>query len=85
MNLTFKGTHFTHFFFYIKLDVDHDGCISWPEFLAFQVKSRQALEATWPMDIKSIRNEFSNLDMDGSGSISRSEFLDVFSRLHGSR
>lgn len=65
------------------LDEDGSKEISWSEFLAFQVKARKALEATWPMDLKSLRREFSALDSDGNGSITKEEFLQVFGAMHG--
>ncbi len=62
-----------------------DGEISWNEFLTFQVEARKALEATWSMDIRTLRREFSHLDSDGNGRISKSEFVDVFVKLHSTR
>ena len=66
-------------------DEDDSGEITWCEFLAFQVKARKALEATWPMDLKMLRNEFAAIDEDGSGSVSREEFENTFARLFGTR
>ena len=58
-------------------DINHDSEISWNEFLAFQGQAKSSLKATWPFDVTQIRNEFSNLDIDGSGAISREEFIQV--------
>ena len=62
---------------YIFLDINHDSEISWNEFLAFQGQAKTSLKAKWPFDVTQIRNEFSNMDMDGSGAISRDEFIQV--------
>ena len=62
---------------YIFLDINHDSEISWNEFLAFQGQAKSSLKAKWPFDVTQIRNEFSNMDMDGSGAISRDEFIQV--------
>ena len=35
------------------------------------------LKAKWPFDISSIRQEFRDIDEDGSGTISKAEFLKV--------
>ena len=58
-------------------DINHDSEISWNEFLAFQGQAKSSLKAKWPFDVTQIRNEFSNMDMDGSGAISRDEFIQV--------
>ena len=58
-------------------DINHDSEISWNEFLAFQGQAKTSLKAKWPFDVTQIRNEFSNMDMDGSGAISRDEFIQV--------
>ena len=58
-------------------DINHDSEISWNEFLAFQGQAKSSLKAKWPFDVTQIRNEFSNMDMDGSGAISRDEFVQV--------
>ena len=62
---------------FIFLDINHDSEISWNEFLAFQGQAKTSLKAKWPFDVTQIRNEFSNMDMDGSGAISRDEFIQV--------
>ena len=62
---------------HIFLDINHDSEISWNEFLAFQGQAKTSLKAKWPFDVTQIRNEFSNMDMDGSGAISRDEFIQV--------
>ena len=62
---------------HIFLDINHDSEISWNEFLAFQGQAKSSLKAKWPFDVTQIRNEFSNMDMDGSGAISRDEFIQV--------
>jgi len=64
------------------IDVDKNLEISWEEFLAFQAKAKMSLEASWPFDVSEIRQEFSDIDTDGSGTISKSEFVDVFSNVY---
>ena len=60
------------------IDIDGNLEITWNEFLAFQAKAKSTLKAEWPFDIALIRQEFSDLDSDGSGTISKEEFLTVF-------
>ena len=60
------------------IDVDNDLEITWNEFLSFQAKAKATLKADWPFDIALIRQEFSDMDSDGSGTISKEEFLTVF-------
>ena len=60
------------------IDVDGSLEITWNEFLAFQAKAKATLKAEWPFDIALIRQEFSDMDSDGSGTISKEEFLTVF-------
>ena len=67
------------------IDANHDLEISWQEFLSFQAKAKMALNANWPFDLSSIRKEFSDMDSDGSGSISKKEFVQVFNNLCDSR
>jgi len=39
------------------------------------------LKADWPIDMKSMRREFSELDKDANGRISKKEFLSAFANL----
>ena len=41
-----------------------------------------SLGAPWPFDVSEIRQEFSEIDTDGSGTISKKEFVDVFSNVY---
>lgn len=59
------------------IDIDSNGQIEWNEFLSFQAKARQ-IQSSWPFDVKLIRAEFKSLDSDGSGAISKDEFISVF-------
>ena len=61
--------------FFFVLDVDKNLEISWEEFLAFQAKAKMSLEASWPFDVSEIRQEFSDIDTDGSGTISKVPFI----------
>ena len=61
--------------FFFVLDVDKNSEISWEEFLAFQAKAKMSLEASWPFDVSEIRQEFSDIDTDGSGTISKVPFI----------
>ena len=63
--------------FQIHLDENCDLEISWNEFLAFQCQAQTFLKAKIPFKIQEIRNEFSHMDADGSGTISRDEFIKV--------
>ena len=60
------------------VDTNGDLEISWNEFLTFQARAKATLKAEWPFDISLIRQEFTDLDSDSSGSISKQEFLKVF-------
>ena len=57
--------------------------ISWEEFLAFQAKAKMSLEASWPFDVSEIRQEFSDIDTDGSGTISKVPFIYYVSKCRG--
>ena len=61
------------------IDTDGNLEINWNEFLTFQARAKSILKADWPFDVTLIRQEFSEMDSDGSGTISKSEFLNVFS------
>ena len=61
------------------IDTDGNLEINWNEFLTFQAKAKSILNADWPFDIRLIRQEFTEMDSDGSGTISKTEFLNVFS------
>ena len=65
----------------IFLDENQDSVISWSEFLNFQVKSQTMMNASWQifLDISKIRNDFSEMDADGNGSISKKEFYKAVS------
>ena len=65
-------------------DRDGNGEISWSEFVAFQLKSRDVLQEKWPLDINDLRGEFSDLDVDGDGKICKKEFIDVLSKCFAS-
>jgi len=62
------------------LDKDANGEISWSEFVSFQLKSREVLKDTWPLDINTLRGEFTDLDLNGDGKIVKNEFVDVLLR-----
>jgi len=62
------------------LDKDSNGEISWSEFVSFQLKSREVLKDTWPLDINTLRGEFTDLDLNGDGKIVKNEFVDVLLR-----
>ena len=60
-------------------DENNDSEISWNEFLAFHVQANSMLNC-WTsvvVDVSKIRSEFSNIDTDGSGTISKEEFVRV--------
>ena len=59
------------------LDKDANGEISWSEFVSFQLKSREILKDDWPLDINTIRGEFTDLDLNGDGKIAKDEFVGV--------
>ena len=67
--------HYTHFF--IRTDKDANGEISWSEFVSFQLKSREILKDSWPLDINALRGEFADLDVNGDGKIAKDEFVGV--------
>ena len=58
-------------------DKDGDGMVSWSEFVDFQNKSKTLLKEDWPLDLNSMRSEFTELDCNGDGEISYSEFSSV--------
>ena len=62
---------------YIQIDKDGNGEISWSEFVSFQLISREVLKDTWPLDINTLRGEFTDLDVNGDGKIVKDEFVDV--------
>ena len=66
--------------FYLDTDKDANGEISWSEFVSFQLKSREVLKDTWPLDINTLRGEFTDLDLNGDGKIVKNEFVDVLLR-----
>ena len=53
------------------LDKDSNGEISWSEFVAFQLRSREILGDSWPLDLNDLRGEFSDLDTNGDGKKNR--------------
>ena len=42
-----------------------------------------SLEASWPFDVSEIRQEFSDIDTDGSGTISKVPFIYYVSKCRG--
>ena len=62
---------------FILIDKDGNGEISWSEFVSFQLISREVLKDTWPLDINTLRGEFTDLDVNGDGKIVKDEFVDV--------
>ena len=66
--------------FFLNTDKDANGEISWSEFVSFQLKSREVLKDTWPLDINTLRGEFTDLDLNGDGKIVKKEFVDVLLR-----
>ena len=62
---------------FFNADKDANGEISWSEFVSFQLKSREVLKDTWPLDISTLRGEFTDLDLNGDGKIVKNEFVDV--------
>jgi hypothetical protein len=69
-------------FFFDVTDKDGDGQINWSEFVEFQISSQKVLKANWPVDIASIRKEFSEMDEDANGKISKNEFIQAFENIH---
>ena len=67
------------------IDTDGNLEINWNEFLTFQAKAKSILNAEWPFDISLIRQEFTEMDSDNSGTISKSEFLNVFANNFNSK
>lgn len=59
------------------LDKDSNGEISWSEFVAFQLRSREVLRDTWSFDLSDLRGEFTDLDINGDGKITEQEFVGV--------
>ena len=73
----------TYFFQLIDFsDIDRNAEITWEEFLAFQAKAKASLKASWPFDVTQIRREFTDIDSDGSGTISKPEFINIFSNTY---
>lgn len=64
-------------FFRMHTDKDANGEISWSEFVSFQLKSREILKDNWPLDINTLRGEFTDLDLNGDGKIAKDEFVGV--------
>lgn len=62
---------------FFVLDSDNNGSICWSEFVAFQSQTRLLLNEDWELDLTSLRNEFTDLDVNGDGQISEGEFLEV--------
>jgi Ca2+-binding EF-hand superfamily protein len=62
-------------------DKDNDHQISWQEFVEFQIYSQRILGAVWPIDMSSIRKEFSEMDQDSNGKICKQEFTNAFINL----
>ena len=67
-------------YFFTHLDKDNDSEISWNEFLAFHVQAF-SMFSTAIIDASMIKREFSNLDHDGSGKISRKQFIQAIKPL----
>ena len=63
-------------------DKDGNGEISWSEFVSFQLKSKKVMKSDWALDIQTIRDEFTEMDSDSNGRISKKEFLRAFENLH---
>lgn len=63
--------------FFNFLDKDSNGEISWSEFVSFQLKSRETLKDTWSFDLDDLRGEFTDLDINGDGKITKDEFVGV--------
>ena len=76
-----KPSHQAEVSFFIP-DKDGNGEISWAEFVSFQLKSKKVLKSDWSLDIQTIRNEFTEMDTDSNGMISKAEFLKAFENLH---
>ena len=68
------------YFWFCTSDKDSNGEISWSEFVAFQLKSREVLKDTWPLNINDLRGEFADLDVNGDGKISKEEFVSVMTK-----